>query len=113
MLPKPHRLPSSHIRAVFDHGKRTGTPLLQFIIRQNTVKISRFAVVVPARIDKRATVRNRSKRLVREAIRRLLSEVADGWDVVVVVRKDLSGMKQAYVLEQLRSILAQAEVLGG
>ena len=113
MFPKPHRLPSSHIRAVFDHGKRTGTPLLQFIIFRNTDTVSRFAVVVPARIDKRATVRNRSKRLVREAIRRLLPEVAGGWDVVVVVKRDLSAMKQSQALEQLKAILAQAKVLGG
>jgi len=113
MFPKPHRLPSSHIRAVFEKGKRIHTPDFQFIVLKSAADVSRFAVFVPARIDKRATVRNRSKRLVREAIRRLLPEVAGGWDVVVVVKRDLSAMKQSQALEQLKAILAQAKVLGG
>lgn len=111
MLPKPHRLPSLNIRAVFDRGKRVNTPLFQLIMLKNNEKTSRFAIVVPAGLDKRTTVRNRTRRLVREAVRKLLPEIEGGWDGVVLVRKDLSEMKQVSVMEQIHSILAKEKVL--
>ena len=93
MLPKPHRLPSPDIRRVFENGKRTNTPLFQFITLKNNEKISRFAIIVPAGLDKRTTVRNRTRRLVREAVRQLMPDVAEGWDVVILVRSTLKGRK--------------------
>jgi ribonuclease P protein component len=110
MLPKPYRLPSPEIRRVFDRGERVNTPLFQLILLKNNAKTSRFAIVVPAGLDKRTTVRNRNRRLVREAIQKLLSEIVSGWDVVVLVRKDLSGMKQVQVSELLQNLLIQASI---
>jgi ribonuclease P protein component len=113
MLPKPHRLPSPRIREVFEKGKRIHDASFQLILLKNDIDVSRFAVLVPVRIDKRATIRNRMRRIVREAIRHLVPEVAGGWDVVVMVKKDLSVVKQTQVLEQLHSILARGNVLRG
>lgn len=89
MLPKENRLPSPLIKTVMRRGKRIATDGLQFIFIQNTIPISRFAFIVPKSVDKRAVVRNRIRRVVREAVRLALPAIAPGWDGVFLIRKGL------------------------
>jgi len=51
-----------------------------------------------------AVVRNRAKRLLREALRRLPGLVAPGVDLVVVVRRPLADLKTAQVADECESI---------
>jgi len=49
----------------------------------------RFAFVVSTKVDKRATVRNRIRRIFSESVRLLLPTIAHS-DVVVVVHKNIA-----------------------
>lgn len=49
----------------------------------------RFAFVVSVKADKRATERNRMKRMLREAVQHLFPAVRTGVDAVFVVRGKL------------------------
>src|SRR3990167_1745932 len=89
MLPKLHRLPSFEIRSVLRYGKRVATRELQFVYRINSTPLSRFAFIVSTGIEKRATARNRMRRLVRESVHHVLGSIKPGWDGVMVVRKIL------------------------
>lgn len=89
MLPKPHRLPSLEIRSVLRSGKRVTTPELQLVYRINRTPLSRFAFIVSTGIDKRATARNRIRRLLRESVHHALGSIKPGWDGVMVVKKIL------------------------
>lgn len=71
------------------------------VFAKNNVSVSRFAVIVSNKIDKRATVRNRIKRIVRESLRHLTSRIAPATDCVVLVRSNISGKKQGDVEELL------------
>lgn len=55
-----------------------------------------------------AVARNRARRLVREAWRRLAPEVNDGNDVVIVVRSPLHRAKAHDVTREVGSLLMQA-----
>ena len=94
MLPKPHRLPTPDIKQVMQRGRRLTSAELVLIYQENTIDTPRFAIVVPKRVDKRATARNRAKRLVREALRKLLPEMP-GADGVFVVRNKFTSLKEA------------------
>mgnify|MGYP001600061694 CR=1 FL=1 len=89
MLPAPHRLPAPFIRDISRTGKRVHEGSLQMVIKKNTLDVSRFAVVVAVSFDKRATARNRARRLVRESLRILLPALPSGWDAIFFVRKGL------------------------
>ncbi len=89
MLPSSHRLPASLIRDVSRTGKRVREGSLQMVFKKNTLNVSRFAVVVAVSFDKRATARNRARRLVRESLRKLLPAFSVGWDCIFFVRKGL------------------------
>ena len=72
---------------------------------------NRYAVVAGKKVGK-AVQRNRCKRLVREAIRRLHPRLTPGHDLVVVVRggvEELSGL--AVAEESLGRIAARARLL--
>ena len=55
---------------------------------KKTPGVPRFAFVVSTKVDKRATVRNRIRRIYSESVRKLLPRIA-GCDAVVIVRKHI------------------------
>ncbi len=87
MLPKAHRLASSAIPEILRAGKteRIDGIDLRYVTSPDSV---RFAVVVPKSADKRATVRNRMKRMISEAIRLLVQQdKVPGISGVVFIRR--------------------------
>lgn len=82
MLPCKHRLPAYDIPSVRTLGRRIRTEYFDYYVRAGS---ARFSVIVGSHIDKRATVRNRMRRFVQEAIRlKGILPLADG---VFVARK--------------------------
>lgn len=107
MLPKSNRLPSSEIRTVMRRGKRIVNASIQLIFLPNQVGTPRFAFVVATSVDKRATKRNRLKRLMREAAYRLLAQIRGSVDAVVIARSTREGEIENSVGE----LLHKAELL--
>lgn len=107
MLPKPYRLPSDRIAEVLRKGKRVYREGLQLIIQKNHLNTPRLAVIVPVRLNKRATVRNRVKRLIREAVRKLLPTFPVGVDGVFMVRGRLPDRESEVekTVQQLMALL--------
>lgn len=85
MLPKELRLPSIHIAPLMRHGKRVRNESMEIIFQKNQ-GAKRFAFIVSTRVDKRAVVRNRIKRVIREVVHRELSHITDNIEVIVVVK---------------------------
>lgn len=120
MLPQRHRLKrSDDIRRVYRRGQRWHHPLLTFHAVQASerpdsaatgVPPSRFAVSVSRRVGN-AVVRNRSKRLVREAIRAQLPAIEAGWDCLVVARTGLADATFAEVEAAICQLFGQASLI--
>lgn len=66
-------------------GKRVRVSGIEFVFTMTTAT-PRFAFVVPVGVNKKATARNRMKRLLREAVHHLLPEMRHGVDGVFFVR---------------------------
>jgi len=97
MMPRINRLPSSEISRVMRYGKRIPGDFFQIIEQKNEVDVSRFAIIVSTKIDKRATRRNRMRRLLSESIRHLLPRLTISLDRIVIVRKDFSTLREPEV----------------
>ena len=94
MFPKPNRLLHEAFTRVFRIGRRFNNENISIIVAPNTLVICHFAVQVGVKIDKRATQRNRMKRLIREAIRKLLPDIKNGFDIVIIAQKNFSEKKE-------------------
>lgn len=88
MLPKINRIPSQAIPDILQHGLRIRGECIDLVYKKIRPP-SRFTVIVSTKIDKRAVIRNRMKRLVREAIHHLLPSLKQSIDGVFIVRKKL------------------------
>ena len=66
-------------------GRYYSNPLLALGASPNALTHSRFGFVVSRRIGK-AVRRNRVKRMLREAVRLRLAQIASGWDIVLIAR---------------------------
>ena len=111
MLPQLHRLRrSADIAQVRQQGRSWRHPLCVLLVSSGETKASRFAFVVSKRVGK-ATVRNRGRRLLREAVRLHLDDIQPGWDCVWIARPQLSQATFAEVETAVLHLLARAKLL--
>ena len=87
MLQKINRLTKDKdFKRINSKGKSFFSPDLKIKFLANTLNNSRFAVVVSVKASKKAVVRNRIKRQIREIIRLSHEKIKPGFDVVVSVK---------------------------
>ena len=76
-------------------------------IARNSLPYSRFGFSVSKRVGK-ATVRNRVRRRLREAVRLDRTAIAPGWDVVFIARPAIAAATYAEIAATVRDLLRQA-----
>lgn len=108
MLPKANRLPAPDVRLLLRKGKRLYSPMVQLIYGKNNLPVSRFAFIVSTKIDKRATARNRIRRLLSESVRLLLPSLAPEYDVLFIVRQKNRDERIGEVKQSVENLLRTA-----
>lgn len=111
MLPKPNRLPSPEIRTVMRRGKRIANASMQFVFLPNRGNAPRFAFIVSTSIDKRATKRNRIKRVMRESVHRVFGKLHKSVDGILIARSKKLVTDEAQISKSLHELLTRAQLL--
>lgn len=85
----------------------------QFILKKkkNKLNINRFGIVVSKKIDKRAVVRNRIKRIFRETLVDLNKIMTSGNDILLITKKDALGKTRKEIAALLEKVLEKAGVV--
>lgn len=100
MLPKENRLKrDKDFQALFKSGRGAYGSVCGAKWRRNDLQVSRFAVVVGTKVSKKAVVRNRLRRQIREMLRLRLGQMRPGYDLVLIVKREALG-KTAPELER-------------
>lgn len=86
MLPRINRLQKKRdFERVFKEGKGFREDFLFLKLVKNNLKFSRFGFVVSGKVSKKAVLRNKIKRKLREAVRIKLVKIKKGFDGLLVV----------------------------
>ena len=90
MLPKENRLSKKKdIERVFKEGKGFKEDFLILKIVKNGLKNSRFAFIVPQQVSKKASLRNKLRRRLRELVRLKFKKIKGGLDLVFLATPGL------------------------
>lgn len=107
MLKKINRL--SVLRA---SGKKQeyGTPLFKLKIFEGGEK-DRFGFVVSKKIDKRAVIRNKTKRVYKKAIREFLPQIKQSGSMIFIARSKLDFTQSDKLSSLIKNVFQKAKVL--
>ena len=80
------------------------TPFLVVYSLKNNLKVNRMGITVNKKTGN-AVLRNRAKRVIREAFRHIEKDLIEGYDFVLVARAKTPFIKSSRVEEALKSVL--------
>ncbi|MBU1178164.1 ribonuclease P protein component [Patescibacteria group bacterium] len=113
MLPLANRLQKDNDFArVHRHGRFFKHQFIAIKSLKNNQPQSRFGFLVGIKVSKKATVRNKVKRRLREVIRLALADIKPGFDVVVMVRPEATDKTYREIENVFKNVLQQAGLIG-
>ena len=95
---------------IFQTGK-TITGRFVFLKTKKTKNRScRLCFVVSSKVSKKAVERNKIKRRLREIIRSAYSELAQGYDIVIIAKKEILSKNFTEIKEDITKTLKEAKI---
>ncbi|MAF13500.1 MAG: ribonuclease P protein component [Parcubacteria group bacterium] len=112
MLPASKRLTKDKdIKRVNKAGQSYFSPLFKLKYLANDKSLSRFTVVVSNKVSKKAVLRNRLRRQLREIIRLNLKKIKSGHDIIVSVKSQSLGKTYQDLENSLNLALKKSKLL--
>lgn len=81
------------------------------IFERNDLDPSRFGFIVSTKISHEATTRNYAKRKLREGVRRVLSKMKPGIDIVFLAKQNITRVPTDEIMKEVGNALSAAGVL--
>lgn len=100
MLPKSLRLPS---KQKLSNPQRMQTDFFSISFLPNNTGVNRYGIVVSKKIDKRAVVRNRLKRVLRSIVEELHIKLPQGNDILFVVKRNFQDISREEILKTMQN----------
>jgi ribonuclease P protein component len=90
-----------------NHPASFTTPSLLVKFSSNQLPYSRFGFIISKKVDKRATVRNRVKRMIRSCIEASLPQIKSGYDMLYIIRKQAADQTRDQICQEVQTTLKQ------
>lgn len=106
MLKKENRLGSTN-----GAKSRISSPLFGLSFSDNNKNLSRFSFVISKKIDKRAVVRNKTKRKIRSVIEDMLGKIKAGKDFTFYLKKETVSSTRENISNELSDVFEKNKLL--
>jgi len=111
MLPKENCLKAKKdFERILKEGESYKEDFLFLKMIKNNLKESRFGFIISQKISKKATLRNKVRRRLREIIKRRLDDVKKGDDVLIIARPGLEKKDFWEIEESLNKLFLRAKI---
>jgi len=107
---RAYSLRRDDFQRVWDSGKSWSHPLIVLRAAANDKESSRFGFVAGKKVGN-AVRRNRTKRLLREAVRHRLEAIAPGWDIILISRAGADQAEFKAIDAAVESVLKRAKLI--
>ncbi len=105
MLPRENRLKKKKdFDKVFKKGKTIAGKLIFLKYLKNKLKINRFGFVVSLKLSKKAVIRNRIRRQLREITRCNLFNIKPGFDVLIIAKPEIINKDYQDIKDELEDL---------
>lgn len=112
MLPKENRLKKrKEVESVFKKGRTFRGRSLVLKKMENNLRKTRFCLIVPQNVSKKSTLRNRLKRQMGEIIRKTLSQIKEGFDVVLIALPEIFGKDFNRMKNEIHGLFKKANLI--
>jgi ribonuclease P protein component len=112
MLARDNRLDPKDFSTLKRQGKISHSESFSISYRKRADKLpSRFGFVVSTKISTKATIRNKSKRALREGVRHITTIAKPGYDCVFLAKPVIVKKYTSELLEEVRTALTKIKVL--
>ena len=114
MLTKKRRLTREEIQLVKNEGRVLATPFFSLLYLKpdrDNPDFSKFAFVISKKVSKKATERNRTKRILAGSVRSLIKRMREGYSVLFLVRKRAVGENQRVILDVISDTFGKIGLL--
>jgi len=111
MLPKNYRLRKNiEFRKIYKKGKSIASKYLVLYIKNNGLNKTRIGFSISKKIGK-ANKRNCLKRQLREIVRKNLTLIKPGYDLIFIARQKIKGVSYRDVEENIKSLLSKGRII--
>ncbi len=112
MLPKKNRLKrNKDFERVLKKGKGFKQDFLFLRLVKNNLDENRFGFIVSQKVSKKAVIRNKIKRRLRESIREKIKRLKQGYDIVLLPSPDIKEKSFKEIDQAIDKILTKAKIL--
>lgn len=108
MLTRKHRLP---VRAKATRPSSHKSRTFRLMLHRSNLPLSRFGFVIGKKIDKRAVVRNRTKRVMRSCIEEMLPKIENGYDMLFILQKNAVGQKREAFYSEIENLFKELKLI--
>ena len=111
MLPKAKRLNLKKDFKWVASGKKIESKYLKMFVRMGENNIPRVGIAVSSKTFKKATERNRAKRLAHEAFQSTINNLPPTINIVALPKLNILGVKSGDVLLELEQTLKDEKII--
>ena len=111
MLAKKYRLAADKdFTRLFKKGRSFHGNGMSVRLVRNSLSESRFAFVVSVKVSKKAVVRNKLRRRLREMVAKWIPDIKSGYDVAVLTKPQAIGMTSEELRKSLEFLFKKAQL---